>query len=206
MAAAKNSKTPLLRFLRVAPLSLGGQNKREQRAEIMSDGLRPGIGSGGFTLIEVVVSLAIVTVLFGGILTAYINATRQAEWAGYSLAAQTTGIQQIEQARSAVWDYSIGKNELTNLNLLARSYNAGTKVLTGYTTNVLDLPVSGGNAILVTNFVTVKMLSLTGVPNVQVQMVRVDTVWPFCSLRGQRLFTNSTASYFGPDNRDAGSL
>ena len=64
-----------------------------------------------------VVSLGIVTLLFGGILNAYIQSSRQAEWAGYSLAAQAIGIQQIEQARSGVWDYSISKNELTNLNL-----------------------------------------------------------------------------------------
>jgi hypothetical protein len=34
----------------------------------------------------------------------------------------------------------------------------------------------------------------------------VDTVWPFQTLTGQRLFTNRTANYFGPDNRDATSL
>lgn len=160
----------------------------------------------GFTLVEVIVSLAILGLLFGGILTAYIQATRQAEWAGYSLAAQSASIQQIEQARSGVWDYSIGKNELTNLSLLAWNYNAGTKILTGYTTNVLDLPVSGVNAVLVTNYVTVKLLNVTGIANVQVQMVTVDTVWPFTTFHGRQLFTNRTASYFGPDNRDASSL
>ena len=160
----------------------------------------------GFTLVEVVISLAIVTLLFSGILTAYIQSNRQAEWAGYSLAAQAIGIQQIEQARSAVWDYSINKNELTNLNLLSWTYNATTQVGTGYTTNVLDVPVSGTNIVVVTNFVTVKMLNLTGFANVQVQMVTVVTVWPFQSYSGRSVFTNRTASYFGPDNRDASSL
>ena len=161
----------------------------------------------GFTLVEVLVSLGIVTLLFGGILSAYIQTSRRAEWAGYSLAAQAIGILQIEQARSGVWDYSINKNELTNLNLFSWNYNATTKVGTGYSTNVLDLPVSGTNVVVATNFVTVKMLNLTGSPNVQVQMVTVDTVWPFLTLhQGTRLFTNRTASYFGPDNRDASSL
>ena len=160
----------------------------------------------GFTLVEVVIALAIVTLLFSGILAAYIQASRQAEWAGYSLAAQAIGIHQIEQARSGVWDCSISKNELTNLNLLAWSYNPATKVGTGYTTNILDLPVSGTNVVIATNFVTVKMLNLTGFTNVQVQMVRVDTVWPFPTSKGMRLFTNRTASYFGPDNRDMSSL
>lgn len=160
----------------------------------------------GFTLVEVVMSLAIATLLFSGILTAYIQMNRQAEWAGYALAAHTIGTHQIEQARSGVWDYSISKNELTNLNLLAWSYNATTKVGTGYTTSILDLPISGTNIVVVTNFVTVKMLTLTGFTNAQVQMVTVDTVWPFLTPQGNRLFTNRTASYFGPDNQDASSL
>jgi hypothetical protein len=157
-------------------------------------------------LVEVVVAVAIIAVVFGGILTAYIQSARQAEWAGYSLAAQSYGIHQIEQARSAVWDYSIGKNELTNLNLLAWTYNATTKVGTGYTTNILDLPISGTNIVVATNYVTVKTLNLTGFTNVQVQMVTVDTVWPFLARSGTRYFTNRTATYFGPDNRDMSSL
>ncbi len=160
----------------------------------------------GFTLVEVVISLGIVTLLFSGILTSYIQSSRQAEWAGYSIAAQAIGIQQIEQARSGVWDYSINKNELTNLNLFSWSYNTTTKVGTGYSTNVLDMPISGTNMVMATNYVTVKMLALTGLANVQVQMMTVDTVWPFPTSKGLRLFTNRTASYFGPDNRDSSSL
>jgi len=158
----------------------------------------------GFTLVEVVISLGIVTLLFSGILTAYIQAGRQAEWAGYSLAAQAIGIQQIEQARSAVWDFNM--NQLTNLNLQSWTYNATTQVGTGYTTNVLDVPISGTNIVIATNFVTVKVLNLTGLPNTQVQMVTVDTVWPFQSYTGKRVFTNRTATYVGPDDRAASSL
>lgn len=160
----------------------------------------------GFTLVEVVMSVALLTLLFGGILTAYIQTARQAEWAGYSLAAQAISIHQIEQARSAVWDYSINKNELTNLNLTAWSYNSSTKVGTGRTTRVLDIPISGTNIVVATNFVTVKLLNVGGLTNVQVQMISVDTVWPFLTLRGIKLFTNRTATYFGPDNRDMSSL
>jgi prepilin-type N-terminal cleavage/methylation domain-containing protein len=85
----------------------------------------------GFTLVEVVIALGIVTLLFSGILTAYIQSGRQAEWAGYSLAAQAIGVQQIEQARSAVWDFNM--NQLTNLHLQSWTYNATTQVGTGST-------------------------------------------------------------------------
>jgi hypothetical protein len=148
------------------------------------------------------VSLAIVTLLFGGILAGYIQTAQQAEWSGYSLSAQAVGIQTIEQARSAVWDPTISKNELTNMNLIAWTYNSATKVGTGYSTNILDLPVAGTNIVMVTNFVTVKMYNLSGFTNTQVQMVTVNTVWPF---RG-KLFTNCTATYYGPDNRSVSSL
>ena len=62
--------------------------------------------------------------------------------------------------------------------------------------------VSGTNVVIVTNYVTIKMLNLTGFTNAQVQMVLVDTVWPFVRRGSTRLYTNRTASYFGPDNRD----
>jgi prepilin-type N-terminal cleavage/methylation domain-containing protein len=163
-------------------------------------------GLRGFTLAEVVVAVAIIAVVFGGIITAYIQGGRQAEWAGLSLAAQAINTHQIEQARSAVWDYSIGKNELTNLNLMGWTYNTTTKIGTGYATNILDLPISGTNIVVVTNFVTVKTLNLSGFTNVQVQMVSVDTVWPLSRRGAARLYTNRTATYFGPDNRDASSL
>jgi prepilin-type N-terminal cleavage/methylation domain-containing protein len=195
-------------------LSRQGESRASgsRRLELAACGMLLRKGGGrpavlaGFTLIEVVVALAIVTLLFSGILSAYIQSGRQVEWSGYSLAAQALGIHQIEQARSGVWDYSISKNEITNLNLLSWSYNATTRVGTGYTTNILDLPVSGTNIVVATNFVTVKMLNLTGFSNVQVQMVSVDTVWPLLSSKGVRFYTNRTASYFGPDNRDTSSL
>ena len=162
--------------------------------------------SRGFTLTEVVISLAIIALVFGGILMAYVQAARKAEWSGYSLAAQAIGIHQIEQARSAVWDYSIDKNELTNLNLNGWSYNKITRTGKGWTSRVLDIPRSGTNVVVATNFVTVKLLSVTGLTNVHVHMVMVDTVWRFPMGNSTRLFTNQTASYFGPDNRDVSSL
>ncbi len=172
---------------------------------------KPGAGArGGFTLVEVVIAIALLTLLLAGILTAYIQSGRHAEWAGYSLAAQALSIHQIEQARSAVWDYSINKNELITLvtNLSSPSYHnsSGTKVWRGFTTRQLDIPISGTNIVIATNYVTLKQFSLSGSPLVQVQMVTVDTVWPFLTLGGVRLFTNRTATYFAPDNRDTTSL
>jgi type II secretory pathway pseudopilin PulG len=166
--------------------------------------------AAGFTLAEVVISIAVTGLVFAGILSGYVQSARNAEWTGYSLAAQALAVQQIEQGRSAVWDYSTGtgKNELTNLNLINLQYNTGTKTATGYSWTTLDLPYSGTNVIRATNYVTIRMIYFNNVANppVQLQMMQVDTVWPFTVGTAPKYFTNSVATYFAPDNRDPNTL
>jgi type II secretory pathway pseudopilin PulG len=137
-----------------------------------------------FTLAEVVVCLAIVALLFGGIITGYMQGAYRAEWAGYNLAAQALAMQQIEQAKTAVWDKD--RNEFTNLVTMSWA--------------TLDLPTNGTNKIYATNYVTVwTNVSVSISPDVIVQMVKVDTVWPYIR-NGQVLYyTNTVADYFAPD-------
>ena len=157
----------------------------------------------GFTLIEVVISTAIVAVVFGGIMTSYIQSGMRVQWSGYSLAAQSLATAVLEQAKSGVWDpaQAVPVNNLTNLNLLAPSYNASTKTYTGYSKAILDVPYSGTNFTVATNFVTVQMIFVSGVTNVQMQFVRVDTVWPFQLRQANLFFTNTVCTMVSPDNR-----
>jgi len=114
----------------------------------------------------------------------YVQTSYRAEWSGYSLAAQALAIQQLEQARAAVWDGS--QCQITNL--------------VKKTADILDLPISGTNCVWATNYATVTNISLSGVPvSVCVYMVRVDTVWPFRWRGTLRYFTNSIADYYSPD-------
>jgi prepilin-type N-terminal cleavage/methylation domain-containing protein len=137
----------------------------------------------GFTLVEVVVSTTIMAVVFGGIITAYVQGGYRAEWAGYNLSAQALAIQQIEQAKSAKWD-STG-NEFTNLNNL--------------TAAVLDIPISGTNQVWATNYISVALVPVSASPPVNVYFVKVDTQWPFMR-RGQKVyFTNTVACYYARD-------
>lgn len=162
-----------------------------------------------FTLAEVVMSVGIVAVVFGGVLAGYIQSARRAEWSGYALAAQGLAIQQLEQAKSAAWQPSAGKNEITNLNLTAMSFNASSQTWKGYSVGILDLPINGGtnNAIKATNFVTISMLTnVQNTPGVNLQMVQVDTVFVFYAFGGKRLYTNTLVTYLAPDNREASSL
>ncbi len=161
-----------------------------------------------FTLVEVVMAMAIAALSFGMIVVAYVQTARRAEWSGYSLAAQSLAIQQVEQARSAVWDPALGKNEITNLNLVGWTYNAATRQGKGYSWAVLDLPIQGTNVMRATNFVSVQAIFLNGSSNppVQVHQVRVDTVWQFSAAHTTRLFTNTVCTFLAPDNRDASTL
>ena len=124
-------------------------------------------GARAFTLAEVVMAVAITTVVFGGIVTSYIQSGRRAEWSGYSLAAHALAIQQLEQARSAKWDVQSTPvvDEITNI---ARVTSA-----------ILDLPISGTNVVRATNYATVSTVAISTTPLVTVHMVEVDTVWPF---------------------------
>jgi len=167
----------------------------------------------GFTLAEVVVSIAIMMLVFCSIILTYVETSYRAEWSGYSLAAQSLSLAQLEQARSGIWDNSLNKNDITNIGgttLTNWTWTAGTGGGTGkgWTSTTLDLPISGSNVVTATNFVTIKMMYLNGVTNppIQIQMVTVDTVWPFSMFGKMKLYTNRTASMYGMDNRDDTSL
>jgi hypothetical protein len=167
---------------------------------------------GGFILTfwEVLISVIIVALVFGAIINGYLATAVREEWTGYSLAAQALGLQTVEQARSAAWDIATGKNELTNMTLLSASWNASTLTYSGYQTNVMDVPYKGTNSVIATTYVTIQQVYLNGnssVP-VQVQVVRVDTVWPFTGWGNHTLsyYTNSIGTFIAPDNRDPSTL
>lgn len=187
-------------------------NHTENRSERLFDPSRrvaPAItqrrrGAAAFTLIEVVISTAIVALIFGGIINAYIQSGKRLVWTGYSLAAQQMANSVLEQARSGVWDPTIPENDLTNMNLLSPQYTSTNGTYTGYCTGVLDVPYSGTNSVLATNFVTVQMVYES--TNVQMQFVRVDTVWPFFLWGRTRSYTNTVVTMVAPDNRSPSSF
>jgi hypothetical protein len=169
---------------------------------------------GGFVLSfwEVLISVVIVAMVFGTIINGYLIGAKKAQWTGYSLAAQNLSVQAVEQVRSAVWDIALNKIEITNMNLINKvlTVTNGNWVMTGYTTNILDIPWQGTNYVLATNFVTVQVIFANGISNpwVQLQTVRVDTVWPFDGWGNFTLqyYTNSVCTMVAPDNRDPSTL
>jgi Tfp pilus assembly protein PilV len=158
----------------------------------------------GFTMAEVAIAMGIVTMIFTGIILAYTQASYRAEWSGYSLAAESLAMKQIEQARSARWDPANvqQQNEIYQLNLLGSNYSAG--VLTGYSWTNLDLPTTGTNVARATNYVTVKPVA-SSAPGSNI-MVRVDTVWKFRWRNTTKLYTNTICTYLAPDNKQPEDL
>lgn len=165
-------------------------------------GFRSSRLQAGSTLIELMIAAAIFGIVFGVILNCYYQSGLMAEWSGYSLAAESLGMEQIEQARQASWDAisgSGGHNNLTKLNLLggnlSTNNSTGTITLTGYMTNILDIPYATTNFVIATNFVTCQILNLYGdINQAQICMLRVDTVWPFSYTYNDR--STKQATYF----------
>ena len=126
--------------------------------------------------------MAVTVMSLGGVVSGYIFATRQAEWSGYSLAAQALAAQRLEQTRAAKWDL--------------RSTPPADELTTGkfptVSVNVLDIPVSGTNIAYATNLTTFTDVSTGGY---QFRLIRVDCLWSF----NNRPYSNTVATYRAPD-------
>jgi prepilin-type N-terminal cleavage/methylation domain-containing protein len=142
--------------------------------------------NGGFSFIEVIIAMAVAGLTMSIIVFGFISAAQQAEWAGYSQAAQSLAIQGIEQMRSAKWDPSATTAAGTSDQLV--SSNFPMKVLK------LDVPVSGNNIVYATNRFTIQ--TITADP--PLRMMRVDCTWPF-RIGGLKTYTNTIVTYRAPD-------
>ena len=164
-------------------------------------------GAAAFTLIELVIATAIVALIFGGIINCYIQSGVRVEWSGYSLATQSMAMEVIEQAKSATWNPAAQpypQNQVMQLNLMNTNTTTtgGVMTFTGYSTGTLDLPYSTTNTVTATNYVTVQTINgVGGQPQVQLQFVEVQTVWPFFLRSKNLFFTNTVATMMGPDDR-----
>jgi prepilin-type N-terminal cleavage/methylation domain-containing protein len=183
-------------------------HNRRRRAD-----LKQPRGGAAFTLPEVMVSVVIVALVFGAIINGYLSGATESQWSGYYLAAQSASNEGLEKAHSAVWDIALQKNEVANLSLTGYASNStalGGYIITGYTTNILDIPWKGTNYVIATNFYTITLFPENNYSNlpVQLQLIRVDTVWPFSDWGkfSVMYYTNTTCTYIAPDNRDPSTL
>lgn len=145
----------------------------------------PGLTSpntrSAFTLAEVLIALAILSITVAGIVAGYVYSAQRAEWSAFSLAAQSLAMQRVEQVRACKWD-PLGwppVDELVNSNFPP-------------VVDVMDVPIAGTNILYATTYTQIGTVS-TSPP---LRVIRVDTVWPF-QQRG--VFTNTIVTYRAPD-------
>ena len=131
----------------------------------------------GFTLVELMVSLVVMTLVMAGVMKGYTLACKKAEWASYSLAAQQTANKRMEQAIACDWIPGSGVDDLIASNFPPSS-------------EFLSLPTQQTNIYNATNYLILKTIST----NPPLKMVRVDCVWLFEG----KLFSNTVATIRAP--------
>jgi prepilin-type N-terminal cleavage/methylation domain-containing protein len=137
--------------------------------------------SSGFTLTEVVVSLAISLVTITSITSAYITMAKRSEWSGCMAAANSALASRMEQVRAARWDprASPAIDELVSANF-------------PQTVKALDVPLTQDKPTYVTNTTTIHLIRSSP----PLRMIRVDCTWQFS---GGKVYTNSLVAYRSPD-------
>jgi prepilin-type N-terminal cleavage/methylation domain-containing protein len=130
-----------------------------------------------FTLVEVIISLAILGISLGGILTLYFRSAQRADWSGYSVSAQMMALSGLERCRAAKFD---PRGSPPTDVLVSSNFPAWVDILD-------PGPVNG-----ITSYGTNTTTILTISTNPALKMVRVDCTWTF---PGRGLFTNTVFTY-----------
>ena len=133
----------------------------------------------GFTMVEMIVAMAIAGITVAGVASGFMQVFVQGQSSAYSLAAHSQAMRGLEMARAAKWDPA-GKDELgSNTNWPPQ-------------VEILDLPMSGNNITYATNRVFITTIS-TRPP---LRQIKVQCTWTFLN---RRVFTNSIVTYRAPD-------
>ena len=170
----------------------------------------PRSGIAAFSLVEVVIALAVSAVAILGIVNGYVFTAKRAEWSAYNLAAQSLAVQRLEQARAAKWDtlatpaidelVSANFSVLVNILDIPVTANGDASLLAAKFPTTLSLAATlaasaktnGITFVYATNYTSIWRVSTTP----PLKAVQVDCVWGFLN-RG--LFTNTVITYRAPD-------
>jgi type II secretory pathway pseudopilin PulG len=146
---------------------------------------RPKAGAA-FTLVELVISIAILALAMSGMIYGYFQTNYRAEWSSMSLAVQALTVQSVEQARAARWDvYSSASPGLSPDEL-----GVGTNTI--IFTNAVLVP-SSGRSVSITN--TLRISTITTIPKPAVRQIRSDSTWYFPLTA--TWYTNTVITYRG---------
>jgi len=155
---------------------------------------QPRVLRAAFTLVEIMVSVAILAMVMAGIIYGYAQANRFAEWSSMSLAAQSYALQGLEQVRSAKWDF--WTYPVTDMMPVPGNVVGGV-VNFPPQSDIMDVPLTGGQLTncYVTNYI--KLIQLSTSP--ELREVWSQCVWTFP--RTGKIFTNTVITYRAPDHQ-----
>ena len=134
-------------------------------AVIRSAGGEPPLDLAGMTLVEVVMALAITSMMIGGLVSGYLSCTQAAVKAELFQAANSKALERLEQTRSAIWAPNRAQpvDQLVSTNFPDESVSLNTPGTTG-----------GTMATIQTTIVTISSTP-------PIRSVHVDCVWQFQS-------------------------
>ena len=138
-----------------------------------------------FTLVEVVMSIAILALVMAGMVLGYVQTNHRAEWSSMSLDAQSFASEAIEQVRAAQWSLN-GGTATNQLQLLPLSYTR---------TNTLVIPSTGK----LTNVLTTVTISsaLYANDNPPLRQFTAQCIWYFPGKTNR--FINTVITWRAPD-------
>ena len=142
-------------------------------------------------MVELLMSIAILAMVMGGIIYGYQQANQFAEASSMSLAAQSYALQGLEVARGAKWDLS------ANPKIDDMPVSSTTGMTNFILHDNLDVPVSGA-PIPITNYVTITTVT-NALSSASLRMVRSDCIWYFAHTR--KTFTNTVIGYRAADRQ-----
>ena len=134
-----------------------------------------------FTVVEVVMSIAILALVMGGMIQGYIQTNRQAKWSSASLMAQSSAAQAVEQAMATKWD--------THSDVPGTGFGTPQELQPTTNTQTSSMLIPGtGQSVIVTNYVKITKVC----DNPKVMQIRADCVWQF-PLTG--IWTNNSTTF-----------
>ena len=139
--------------------------------------------TAGFTLVEVVISLAILSVVMAAMIYGYSDINRNAEWNDLSLVGQAFASDYAEQARGAQWNSSSKWSGVGNALACPTNY---VRLDTNFS--------ASGNIQVITTSVSITDMTTN---NINLRQIRADSSWVF-PLTGQK-FTNTVVTQRAPD-------
>lgn len=132
-----------------------------------------------FSLVEVMVCMALFALIASGVVYGFSQAERNAEWSSMSLAAQSIASEGLERARSATWETESSSDTTSD------ELPASTNVY--WQTNVMAVPATGKN---ITNYVSIQVTTVTGNP--PLRQITAKCGWQFPLTK--KWFTNTVVT------------